>query len=191
MVMVYFDKEVMLVSCVRSLTNLITLVLIMIIYISDLITMHFLLSAHQAIIWFWLHQFTEDRGYVNSSKSIVCLKYFEICWGTGQVDENASGTQQYNSHVCHSKNNYNILIVVTFYPVNQTFWKFSCILFGFVSTQTLNLSTNKKIKNVHNIPKFRGNPCFSNILNIFEIILFPLKFKIWMLTNPDNLEGKK
>ena len=100
MVMVYFDKEVMLVSCVRSLTNLITLVLIMIIYISDLITMHFLLSAHQAIIWFWLHQFTEDRGYVNSSKSIVCLKYFEIWWGTRQAYKNASGTQKYNSHVC-------------------------------------------------------------------------------------------
>ena len=31
---------------------------------------------------------------------IVCLIYCKIWWGTGQVNGNAFGTQQYNSHVC-------------------------------------------------------------------------------------------
>ena len=44
-------------------------------------------------------QFTVDWGYVTSLESIVCLKYFYIWWGSRQVNENAYGTQQYNSHV--------------------------------------------------------------------------------------------
>ena len=33
------------------------------------------------------------------------------------------------------------------------------------------------------------DPELRNILNIFEIALFPLKFKFWVLTNPKDMHG--
>ena len=50
--------------------------------------------------------------------------------------------------------NSNIVITVICYNVIQTFWDFSCTLFGFVSTQSLILRTTKKNEKFKNIPKF-------------------------------------
>ena len=55
--------------------------------------------------------------------------------------------------------NCNIIIAVISYPVNTTFWIFSCILVGFVSNQILDL---------------RVNWCIANILKISQNLEFNL-----------------
>ena len=55
-----------------------------------------------------------------------------------------------------------------FYPVNWIFWVFSCTLFGFVSTQILNL---------------RESNDFENISKIYKDFGFSLKGGVWVFPN--------
>ena len=54
--------------------------------------------------------------------------------------------------------NCNIVIVIIFYPIIQTFLIFLCLLFGFVSTQILNMGTHEDVLDISN---FVVVSCFS------------------------------
>ena len=68
--------------------------------------------------------------------------------------------------------NCNIVITAIFPPVNKIFWKFSCILFEFVSTQILKCKP-KFCKYLVNILKFRIGTQIENLC------AYKPKFFIW------------
>ena len=85
-------------------------------------------------------------------------------------------------------------IAVNFYSVIKTLWKLLCPLFGFCHTQILNLRAKFNFANMLEIirksGKFRFWPNFWTIFNIFAKLISALKFKIWWLQNPNNMQKK-
>ena len=69
-----------------------------------------------------------------------------------------------------------IVIAVFFNIQIKLFDFFSCILFGFVSAQILNLSTNKIFLKIFLLSQNLWlHPIFQDILNIFEKLIFALQ----------------
>ena len=87
--------------------------------------------------------------------------------------------------------NWDFAIAIIFYPVIRTLWKFLCILFGCCSTQILNFNAKNFFSKMLKIVRKSGfDPIFGDfrtIFNIFEKKIFALKFKIWVLQQPNNM----
>ena len=92
---------------------------------------------------------------------------------------------------CWKWQNWDFAIAITFYPVIRTLWNFLCILFGSCSTQILNFNAKIFFSKMLEIVRKSGfDPIFGDfrtIFNIFEKKKFALKFKIWVLQQPNNM----
>ena len=75
-----------------------------------------------------------------------------------------------------------------FFPVNKNFWNFSRILFGIVRIHVINLRASKNLPNMLKITQnLRLYIKFWDILRIFAKFFFALKFKIWVVTYPNEM----